>query len=76
MYIVLTFDWIQPTYVLAPVGHAMYQMLVIQAFRPDNLQAALMRYIGHVMGENFTHHAEQELDMATIVDNEVRLIFN
>ena len=54
----------------------MYQMLVIQAFRPDNLQAALMRYIGHVMGENFTHHAEQELDMATIVENEVRLIFD
>jgi len=57
---------------LTSAGLSMYQMLVIQAFRPDNLQAALMRYIAHVLGESFTHHAEQELDMAYIVENEVK----
>lgn len=51
----------------------MYESLVVQAFRPDNLHAMLRKYVLAVMGDNFLHAAEQELDMVNIVENEVVL---
>lgn len=51
----------------------MYESLVVQAFRPDNLHAMLRKYVLAVMGDNFLHAAEQELDMINIVENEVIL---
>lgn len=51
----------------------MYESLVVQAFRPDNLHAMLRKYVLAVMGDNFLHAAEQELDMVNIVENEVIL---
>ena len=54
------------------VGKILYQMLVIQAFRADHLLAMASRFVAMVMGDSFQHFAEQELDMATIVNKEVR----
>ena len=51
----------------------MYESLVVQAFRPDNLHAMLRKYVLAVMGDNFLHAAEQELDMVNTVENEVIL---
>ena len=51
----------------------MHESLVVQAFRPDNLHAMLRKYVLAVMGDNFLHAAEQELDMVNIVENEVIL---
>ena len=53
------------------VGKILYQMLVIQAFRADHLLAMASRFVAMVMGDSFQHFAEQELDMATIVNKEV-----
>ena len=47
-------------------------MLVIQAFRADRLLAMAGRFVATVMGETFRHSAEQELDLAAIVNKEVR----
>lgn len=57
---------------LTPVGKMMYQCLIIQAFRPDSLHAILRKYVLSIMGENFLHSAEQEPDMVSIVEHEVK----
>lgn len=54
------------------VGKVLHQMLVIQAFRADRLLAMAGRFVATVMGETFRHSAEQELDLAAIVNKEVR----
>ena len=55
----------------APIGTAVYQMLVIQAFRPDRLLAMTHRVVGTILGEAFMHAAEQELNLASVVETEV-----
>lgn len=60
-------------FLTAPAGQILYESLVVQAFRPDNLHAMLRKYVLAVMGDNFLHAAEQELDMVNIVENEVIL---
>lgn len=47
-------------------------MLVVHAFRPDNLVSSTQKFVAAVMGENFTHQAEQELDLAFVVEHEVK----
>lgn len=54
----------------------MYETLVVQAFRPDNLHAMMRRFVLAVMGENFLHEAEQEMDMPNVVEHEVRVLCN
>ena len=49
----------------------MYKLLVIQAFRADRLIAMASIFVATVLGETFTHSAEQELNLAKIVTNEV-----
>ena len=53
-----------------PVGTALYQLLVIQAFRPDRLMAMATIFVTMAMGEAFQQQANQ-LDLAVIVENEV-----
>ena len=55
----------------APIGKALYKLLVIQAFRADRLMAMASIFVATVLGEAFTHSAEQELNLAEIVTNEV-----
>ena len=51
----------------------LYQMVVVQAFRGDRLVAMAGRFVATVMGESFSHSAEQELDLSSVVMKEVRV---
>ena len=53
------------------VGKAMYAMLVVQAFRPDRLLAAAHQFVAAAIGHSFMAQAEQELNLADIVETEV-----
>jgi dynein heavy chain 1 len=57
---------------LSLVKKAMYQLLIVQALRPDRLLAMTSIFVSTVMGEEFLHEPEQELDLTSIVENEVR----
>lgn len=55
----------------APIGQAVHQLLLIQAFRPDRLLAMSHIFVSKVLGETFMNIIEQPLDLANIVDSEV-----
>uniref|UniRef100_UPI00358E5199 cytoplasmic dynein 1 heavy chain 1-like n=1 Tax=Myxine glutinosa TaxID=7769 RepID=UPI00358E5199 len=57
---------------LTQIGQALYQMLVIQAFRPDRLLAMVHIFIYSVFGDGFLAVLEQQMDLAAIVDTEVK----
>ncbi|EEC14280.1 cytoplasmic dynein heavy chain, putative, partial [Ixodes scapularis] len=57
---------------LSPVGRAMHQLLVVQAFRPDRVIAQGHQVVASVLGPDFMTAAETELDLAAAVDNEVK----
>jgi len=54
------------------VGKAAYRMLVTQAFRQDRLLASAQQFVAAVFGPGFMQAAEQQLDLADIVDNEMK----
>ena len=54
------------------VGKAVYRMLVTQAFRQDRLLAAAQQFVAAVFGPGFMQAAEQQLNLADIVDNEIK----
>ncbi|CAN7979476.1 unnamed protein product [Ixodes pacificus] len=49
---------------LSPVGRAMHQLLVVQAFRPDRVIAQGHQVVASVLGPDFMTAAETELDLA------------
>lgn len=53
----------------------MHELLVTQAFRPDRVIAKALQVVSAVLGSNFLAEAEVELDLATIVENEVIFFF-
>ena len=55
----------------ANFARSIHQLLVIQALRPDRLLAMGQRVVATILGENFMHDAEQGLDLASVVENEV-----
>ncbi|RZC33924.1 Dynein heavy, DHC N2, AAA 9 and/or MT domain containing protein [Asbolus verrucosus] len=57
---------------LSPIGTSMYQLLVIQAFRPDRVIAAAQLFVSAVLGEDFMPSAEKEMDLAECVEKEIR----
>ena len=57
---------------VAPVGKALYKVLVIQTFRADRLIAMASVFVSTVMGETYLHAAESELNLADVVMTEVR----
>lgn len=57
---------------LSPIGTAMYQLLLIQAFRPDRVIAAAQIFVSAVLGDDFMPNAEKELDLASCVETELR----
>ena len=48
-------------------------LLVIQALRPDRLTDMARVFVEKVLGSSFAHAADKELDLASIVENEVRM---
>lgn len=63
----------KPPTELTAVGLAINKLLLIQTFRPDRLVAAGQQFIAAAISPDFLHKAEQEIDLAAIVDNEVKL---
>ncbi|RMX44013.1 hypothetical protein pdam_00012965 [Pocillopora damicornis] len=57
---------------LSNIAQSVHQLLVIQALRPDRILAMGQRVVGTILGENFMHDAEQGLDLASVVENEVK----
>jgi len=57
---------------LTPVGEVMYETLVVQAFRKDNVYSILRKFVLSIMGEHFLHSTEQEMDMVSVVENEIK----
>ena len=74
--LIIFFSLCSPLSLPAPVGKCFYQLLVIQTFRPDRLLAMGNNFVATVMGKNFMSAAEQELDLARIVNDEVCPIVN
>jgi hypothetical protein len=56
----------------APLGNSLYQLLVVQAFRPDRVLTMVHKVVETVFGQSFLRASEQELDLAFIVEKEVR----
>lgn len=61
---------------LSPIGTAMYQLLVIQAFRPDRIIAAGSLFVSAVMGTDYMAAAENEIDLGAIIEKEIKGISN
>ena len=57
---------------LGAVGKAVHRMLFTQVFRPDRVQAAAQQFVNAVFGASFTQVAEQELNLADVVENEIK----
>ncbi|CAM9594499.1 unnamed protein product [Lampetra planeri] len=57
---------------LTPVGVALMRLLSVQALRPDRLLAAAHALVSCVLADGFMSGLDQEMDLAAIVDNEVR----
>ncbi|KAL1512644.1 hypothetical protein ABEB36_002203 [Hypothenemus hampei] len=57
---------------LSAIGTAMYQLLVIQAFRPDRIIAAASLFVSSVMGSDFMAAAEKEIDLSIILEKEIK----
>ena len=56
---------------LAPVGVSLYQLLVVQAFRPDRVLTMVHKVVETVFGQEFMRASEQELDLALIIEKQV-----
>lgn len=69
----VSYIYSSPSLPLGPVGKALHQLLVIQAFRPDRLMAMATIFITVAMGEAFQQQANV-LDLAVIVENEVSIL--
>ncbi|XP_033735277.1 cytoplasmic dynein 1 heavy chain 1-like isoform X2 [Pecten maximus] len=57
---------------LSSVGTAVHGLLAIQAFRPDRLIAMSRVFVEKVLTANFMHCAEKELDLADIVEVQIK----
>ncbi|VDP72907.1 unnamed protein product [Echinostoma caproni] len=51
---------------------SMYNLLLIQAFRPDRLLASAHRFVSATFGETFMEEARGHLDLLSIVEQELR----
>ncbi|XP_064623935.1 cytoplasmic dynein 1 heavy chain 1-like isoform X3 [Lineus longissimus] len=57
---------------LTPVGENMHKLLLIQAFRPDRLLSMTHMFVSTIFGQQFMLQAEQELNLGSIVENEIK----
>ncbi|XP_044006814.1 dynein heavy chain, cytoplasmic isoform X3 [Aphidius gifuensis] len=57
---------------LSSIGTAIYQLLLIQAFRPDRVIAAASLFITSALGDKFMAAAEIELDFGSVVENQLK----
>lgn len=57
---------------LSPIGKAVHGLLIIQAFRPDRLTAMCRVFVEKVLTPNFMHCAEKELNLAEIMEQQIK----
>lgn len=57
---------------LSPVGLSVHHLMTMQAFRPDRLLAASAQFVGQAMGAQFLHSAEAVMNLASIVEYEIK----
>lgn len=50
----------------------MYDLLIIKSFRPDRMVAGAQRFVSAILGNDFRNAADSELDLANIVENQVK----
>jgi len=60
------------TSVAGAVGKAVYRMLVTQTFRQDRLLASAQQFVAAVFGPGFMQAAEQQLNLADVVESEIK----
>ncbi|XP_063712959.1 cytoplasmic dynein 1 heavy chain 1-like isoform X4 [Symsagittifera roscoffensis] len=56
---------------LNKVGTALYNLLLVEAFRPDRLLAAVNLFVASIMGEEFLNVIDSPLDLKRVVEEEV-----
>lgn len=56
---------------IAPIGKAVHGLLAVQALRPDRLTSMARIFVEKVLGANFAHAADKELNLAEIMETEV-----
>ena len=56
---------------LNKVGQSLYNLLLVEAFRPDRLLAAVNQFVASVMGEEFLNVIDSPLDLRRVVEEEV-----
>ncbi|XP_053373809.1 cytoplasmic dynein 1 heavy chain 1-like isoform X4 [Mercenaria mercenaria] len=57
---------------LSEIGKAVNGLLVVQAMRPDRLTSMARIFVEKVLGTSFAHTADKELDLAEIVESELK----
>ena len=62
-------------FLVAAVGETVHKLLVVQAFRPDRMLAAANQFVSAALGASFMHDAEQELDLYSVIENEVKTMW-
>lgn len=56
---------------LTPISASVHQMLLIQAFRPDRVIAAVTHVVSTCLGEEFMPTAEKEFDFSHVVEKQL-----
>ncbi len=57
---------------LSEVNSAFERLLLVKAFRPDRFSSVAERFVTEVFGEEFMQQSERMLDLAGIVENEIK----
>lgn len=57
---------------LTPIGTAMHQLLVIQAFRPDRLISMSSLVVHAILSDEFLQSAESQFNLGEIVEKEIK----
>ena len=53
------------------MGTALYQLMAVQAFRPDRLVASGVCLVEATLGEKFMSSLDKDVDLGAVVANEV-----
>ena len=56
---------------LAKIGEAIHRLLLVQAFRPDRLLAAMHLFVDETLGSSFMKDIELVVSLPAIIEHEV-----